>query len=260
MVRSNELYQKNKAKEQARLTAIAVSNTRSIAQHFGSTSTNTNNNNNNNNNAAQVNNRSDDNNDTAVVGEDNTNNNNNNNNNNNRDEGNNDNNNDRDNEGNNNNNYNDNNNDEGDINNVDDNTATTNDYWPPHVMDLFKSITSTIDKDVDFSGRGATGQYRGKFPKDYKGLIKISDDPISFYDTDDLLKMEQFAMPHFLVWLPEAIHKGMYQNGRPSCPWHKATSCVCLNGWCQSPRRGHTRTRILLSYLKNITATMIHKN
>ena len=122
-------------------------------------------------------------------------------------------------------------------------TAGKNEYWLAPVMLLFKSMTSEIDEAVKYTGRGSTGKYNGVFPARYKGLMKPSEDPLSLFSEEIILSMEQFCMPHFLIWFPEAIHKRMYPYVRPKCPWHNATRCVCFSGWCDVPRRGHASER-----------------
>ena len=87
-------------------------------------------------------------------------------------------------------------------------------------------------------------ELHGEFPKEYSVLIKPSDDPISFFSSEEgLLLLEHFCHPHCLIWYTEVMYQSMHPGARPKCPWHDTIDCVCRNGWYGAPRRGHTQER-----------------
>ena len=133
-------------------------------------------------------------------------------------------------------------------------------YWEPHVMSLFKKMTAEVDEAVEYTGRGSMGKYLGEFPDKYDGLITPSVDPVRFFKKDILLSMIQFCHPHYIIWFPEAMFPRMYPYAKPKCPWHNMSECVCLNGWCDAPRRGHASNRATAIVFKKYYCNRNGKN
>ena len=127
---------------------------------------------------------------------------------------------------------------------IDRTTRIYKERWPSFVLHEFKKITSEIDAAVKYTGRGTRGKFEGQFPAKYSGLIKPSENPVLYFQSEPLLNMNHFLHPFYMVWYPEAVYPAAYPGGVPRCPFHKEATCVCRHGWCQVPRRGHTKFRV----------------
>ena len=129
----------------------------------------------------------------------------------------------------------------------------TVEYWEPHVRALFKKMTAEVDEAVKYTGRGSMGQYLGEFPDKYNGLKTPLVDPVRFFKGNIFLSMIQLFHPHYIIWFSEAMFPEMYPYAKPKCPWHNKLECVCLNGWCDTPRHGHS------SFSRSTTAIKMGK-
>ena len=128
---------------------------------------------------------------------------------------------------------------------VESNPCKNRQYWPPHMYKFFEEVRDAVDNSAKFKGRGSTARFEGTMPLEYQGIASPFVNPeVFFKDTNTLLPVERFVLPHVLVWLPELLYGGrLYPGARPKCKFHNCTACVNIRGWVPDPRHCYTDDR-----------------
>ena len=128
------------------------------------------------------------------------------------------------------------------------------------MYDFFDAVKATVDASAEFKGRGSTARFEGTMPTEYCQIASPFVNPEMFFKhtNNQLLTVENFCLPHILVWLPElSFGARLYPGARPKCKFHNCSSCVNIRGWVPDPRHcyGEDRWIALMGKVYECTVT-----